>query len=63
MTTLKEIEDHLQSFPEPTVDIEYESDVSFNREYLWHWYQNLVIMVDDYKKTLVPDSTSKGEHK
>jgi hypothetical protein len=48
----RDIEAHLQAFPEPTVDIEGDTDVSFNREYLWHWYQTLIVKVDDLKQSL-----------
>jgi hypothetical protein len=52
MITFKEVEEHLKAIPEPTVDIEGETNVSFNRENLWHWYQNLIIMVDDLKNAV-----------
>jgi hypothetical protein len=62
MTTFKEVEEHLKAIPEPTVDIEGETDVSFNRENLWHWYQNLIIMVDDLKNA-VHFQSSKDQEK
>lgn len=56
----EDIEKHLKNIPYPTVDIEGDSDVSFNRVALWHWYQDLIIKVDDLKKT-VTQKESKGE--